>query len=228
MFGEIVFGAARREKKSTVPATRRLAYHRSIRLEALEDRRMLSIGSYPEIPGMVLVDPNTDNLRGQVIYLDYDGEENVTYNGPVTVGPFDVPPLAAPGELAGQEDAVMADVVQQLNELFESVEVTFTLDRPGVVAAYSTIYIGGTDTLFQQYGCFAGLAETVDVGNANPSDNALLFSDLLFGVEYTSIGNYTPFSALLARIKSDFLHHILCKHRYASTIQRIAEKVALN
>lgn len=32
-----------------------------------------------------------------------------------------------------------------------------------------------------------------------------------------------PFSAPLARMYSDFLHNILCKHRDASTIQRIAE-----
>jgi len=43
-----------------------------------------------EIPGMVLVDPRPDQFEGQVIYLDFDGAQGVTYDGPVTVGPFDV------------------------------------------------------------------------------------------------------------------------------------------
>jgi hypothetical protein len=92
---------------------------------------------------MYLVDPDVDKLRGQIIYLDYDGEENVTYNGPVTIGPFDIPPFVAPGELAGQEDAIMAEVAEQLNDLFAPVEVTFTLDRPDAAGTYSTVYIGG-------------------------------------------------------------------------------------
>ncbi len=57
MFGELLPGAARRVKNSHKLTDGKLVHHRSIRLEAIEDRRMLSIGSYPEIPGMILVDP---------------------------------------------------------------------------------------------------------------------------------------------------------------------------
>jgi len=83
MFGRSLSGATRRANSSRGVAHRKLAYQRAIRMEALEDRRMLSFGSYPEIPGMVLVDPVEGQFEGQVVYLDFDGAENVTYNGPV-------------------------------------------------------------------------------------------------------------------------------------------------
>ena len=66
-------------------------------LEHLEPRLLLSAS----IPGLHLVDPTVDTFDGQVIYLDFDGEADVTYNGPVTVEDIDVPAFAAPGELAG-------------------------------------------------------------------------------------------------------------------------------
>ncbi len=153
---------------------------RRLCIEPLEDRRVLSVDLAPELPGMYLVDPDVDKLRGQVVYLDSDGEQNVTYHGPVTIGPFDVPPFVAPGELAGQEDAIMAEVTDQLNELFASVDVTFTLDRPNLPGTYSTVYVGGDGAWARQYGDdFLGLAETVDLGNQNPADNAFVFTEAI-------------------------------------------------
>ncbi|MDZ7616775.1 MAG: Ser-Thr-rich GPI-anchored membrane family protein, partial [Patescibacteria group bacterium] len=153
--------------------------NRRLVLEMLEDRRVLSVlGLAPELPGMQLVDPNTANLGGQVIYLDYDGEAAVTFNGPVALGPFDIPAFVAPGELGGQEDAVMASVTERLNALFAPVEVTFTLDRPEQ-ANYSTIHIGGDGDWASSYGTFLGLAEQVDVGNLDPADRAFVFSGAL-------------------------------------------------
>jgi len=49
------------------------------RVEQLEDRWLLSIS----LPGLHLVDPSVDRFDGQIIYLDVDGQEDVTYNGPV-------------------------------------------------------------------------------------------------------------------------------------------------
>ena len=73
------------------------------------------VSRLPELPGLTLVDPSTD-VTGQIIYLDFDGADDVIYNGPVTVGPFDVPAFEAPGELAGQEEAIIASVVEQLED----------------------------------------------------------------------------------------------------------------
>jgi CSLREA domain-containing protein len=178
-------------------AVRRRRFHRFLRIEPLEDRRVLSAGFAPELPGMYLVDPDVDKIRGQVIYLDYDGEENVTYNGPVTIGPFDIPPFVAPGELAGREDAVMAAVAEQLNELFASVEVTFTLHRPDVPGTYSTVYIGGDGAWASEFGEFMGLAENVDIGNQGSADNAFVFP-IPIGAHLPDDASPQPLSALVA------------------------------
>ncbi|MDA1052579.1 MAG: hypothetical protein O3C40_19145 [Planctomycetota bacterium] len=133
------------------------------------------LSTLPSLPGLELVDPNT-NVEGQIIFLDFDGAVAVIYNGPVTVGPFDVPAFEAPGKLAGQEDAIIVSVVEQLEQTFAGSGVIFTTDDPAEGLQYSTVYIGGDDSAFRAYGSFDGLAEAVDIGNSNSDDNALIFA----------------------------------------------------
>jgi hypothetical protein len=130
----------------------------------------------PELPGLQLVDPNISSWNGQIIYLDFDGAEDVIYNGPVTVGPFDVPAFDAPGELAGQEDLIISQILAELKQTFAGTGIIFTIDQPEAGLQYSTLYIGGDDSAFSQYGSFLGLAEQVDVGNFDQNDNGLAFS----------------------------------------------------
>ena len=132
----------------------------------------------PDLPGLTLVDPDTD-ASGQIIFLDFDGAEDVIYNGPVTVGPFDVPAFEAPGELAGQEEAIISSVVKQLEQTFAGSGVFFTTEPSADGVEYSTVYIGGDDSAFHTYGSFRGLAEQVDAGNSNAVDNAFIFSSAL-------------------------------------------------
>ena len=75
-----------------------------LRLELLEDRCLLSIGPYPDLSSLHLVDPRPNQFSGKIIYLNFDGAEDITYNGPVTVGPFDVPAFEAPSGFSGQEN----------------------------------------------------------------------------------------------------------------------------
>ena len=124
---------------------------------------------------MELVDPDPANLVGQTVYLDFDGAEGVVYNGPVTVGPFDVPAFEAPGELAGQERLIIDCTVVRLQRTFAGSGVIFTTDQPGVDTEYSTIYIGGEGSSFARYGSFLGLAEQVDISNTERADNAFVF-----------------------------------------------------
>jgi len=126
---------------------------------------------------MHLVDPAVDNFDGQIVYFDFDGEDNVTYNGPVTVEGIDVPAFVAPGDLAGQEQAIITEVLGSLEHLFAGSGIIFTTERPSGNQLYSTIYVGGDDSAFADYGSFLGLAEQVDVGNTDRSDNAFVFSD---------------------------------------------------
>jgi hypothetical protein len=136
---------------------------------------MLSAGNYPEIPGMVLVDPVENQFAGQIVYLDFDGAEGVTYNGPVVVEDIDIPAFEASGELVGQEQEIIANVVEQLEETFAGTGIIFTTDEPGDGVEYSTVYVGGDDGAFLKYGEFHGLAEQVDIGNRFEHDNALVF-----------------------------------------------------
>jgi hypothetical protein len=129
------------------------------------------------LSGMHLVDPTVDYFDGQIVYLDFDGEENVTYNGPVTVEGIDVPAFVAPGDLAGQEQAIIAEVLGSLEHIFAGTGIIFTTERPSGNQLYSTIYVGGDDSAFADYGSFLGLAEQVDVGNTDRSDKAFVFSD---------------------------------------------------
>jgi len=131
----------------------------------------------PSLPGLQLVDPDTSRWPDQVIYLDFNGEQNVTYHGPATVGPFDVAAFSLEGTgRVGQEQQIISEVVSQLEHTFSGFGIIFTTEKPLRDVEYSTIYVGGDDSAFRQYGSFFGLAEQVDVGNRNRSDEALVFT----------------------------------------------------
>ena len=142
------------------------------KLENLEGRVLLA--TY--LPGMHLVDASADHFDGQVIYLDFDGAKDVTYRGPVQVGPFDVPAYQAPAGMEGQEQTIEAAVLREVQVTFAESGVQFTLIRPEAGTEYSTVYIGGDDSAFRFYGQFNGLAEDVDAGNHNHADSAFVFS----------------------------------------------------
>jgi len=140
---------------------------------------LVDVQRAPTLPGLELRDTNPEHLRGQVVYLDVEGEKNVTYHGPVVVGPFDVPAFQAPGRLAGLERAIISEVGGSLRRIFAEAGVIFTLERPAGDQPYSTVYMGGDDAAFAGYGSFEGLAEAVDAGNQNPGDEALVFAQEL-------------------------------------------------
>ena len=95
----------------------------------------------PDLPGLQLVDSDISSWEWQVVYLDFDGAEDVTYNGPVTVGPFDIPRFAARGELAGQEDIIIAQILQELERTFSGSGIVFTTQQPTTNQPFSTIYV---------------------------------------------------------------------------------------
>ena len=104
----------------------------------------------------------------QYVYLDFDGELT-SYNGEIlTVENVEV----IDSKLSAER---IAAIVAELNTQYASQNVIFVAERP-TVAEYSTIYIGKTSA-FEQYGSFAGLAETIDSGNKNKSDKAFVMLD---------------------------------------------------
>jgi len=52
--------------------------------------------------GMHLVDPAASRFDEQLIYLDFDGAKDVTYDGPVKVEGIDVPAFKAPAPLTAR------------------------------------------------------------------------------------------------------------------------------
>ncbi|MBQ9501659.1 MAG: hypothetical protein IJU70_05840, partial [Lentisphaeria bacterium] len=110
-------------------------------------------------------------LSVQTILLDFDGELT-RYDGEIlTVDRVEV-------EDSGLTQVRIGTVISRLNEEFAALGVTFTADPAEAEAAgeYSTIYVGKTSA-FAPYGTFAGLAETVDRGNANRTDKAFVMLD---------------------------------------------------
>ena len=157
------------------------------------------------LPGLHLVDPSVNYFDGQIVYLDFDGEMGVTYNGPVIVEGINIPEFFAPGELAGQEKAIIADVVARVQEVYAGSGVVFTTEKPAPGQIYSTIFIGGDDSDFAKYGFFFGLAEQVDAGNQNPCDNAFVFSESIVSGQT----DLASLAAVLADLVAHEIGHLL-------------------
>ncbi|MBL7153669.1 MAG: hypothetical protein ISS79_08120, partial [Phycisphaerae bacterium] len=133
-----------------------------------------------DLPGLYLVDPDVGYFDGQVIYLDFDGAQDITYNGPIVVEDIDIPEFSVDAAgLAGQEQQIISEILFELEQTFQGSGVVFTSTAPDAGTEYSTIFIGGDDSAFCAYGQFWGLAEKVDVGNQDPSDNAFVFSEVI-------------------------------------------------
>ncbi|MCU0916542.1 MAG: hypothetical protein MUC88_18545 [Planctomycetes bacterium] len=164
----------------------------------------IAIRAPPNLPGMQLVDPDLSNWQGQIIYLDFDGERDVTYRGPVTVGPFDIPAFRVPGQRAGREAEIVCAVTASLNEVFAGTGIVFTSEKPQAREPYSTVYIGGDGSAFAGYGAFLGVAEQADAGNRDSSDQAFVFT-----IPQTGAGVLTRYAEALTHTIVHEVGHLL-------------------
>jgi len=176
-----------------------------------------------DLPGMYLVDPTTD-FNGQIVYLDFDGETGVTYNGPVIVEGINIPEFSADvAGLAGQESEIISQILSVLEQQFAGTGVLFTTTKPDPGTSYSTVFVGGEDSAFAEYGSFTALSEKVDFGNQNPSDNAFVFSDTLLNGQ-VSIESFAD--ALAGRIAHETGHLIGFAHDQEDAHGNILSTVA--
>ncbi len=158
-----------------------------------------------DLPELRLASGDVSTLDGQVIYLDFDGEAGVLYDGPVRVEGIEVPPFQAPADFVGQEAEILGSVLATLEEDFANLGVTFTASEPEAGTLHSTIYVGGDDAAFSAYGSFLGLAEQVDIGNEDPSDLALVFSEELYWPRAT----LEQYASALAEVIEHEAKHLL-------------------
>ena len=117
---------------------------------------------------MVLVDPVENQFQDQIVYLDFNGAEGVTYNGPIVVEGIDIPVFEAPGNLAGQEELVIVRTLERVQRIFADTGVVFTVDTTAIDVPHSVVYVGGDSSPFASYGFFSGVAEQVDFGTCQP------------------------------------------------------------
>ena len=104
----------------------------------------------------------------QYVYLDFDGELTL-YNGEIlTVDNVEVQDSSLTEER-------IQNILAQLNTRYAAQNVVFVNERPQT-DEYSTVYIGKTSA-FNEYGDFAGVAETIDTDNQNKSDKAFVMLD---------------------------------------------------
>ncbi len=153
----------------------------------------------PILPDLELADPDPSNLQGQIIYLDFDGAQGAIYDGPVKIEGIDVPGFEVPARFRSRQEIVLAEILRHLEEIFADSGISFTAEQPTQGAEYSTIYVGGSDSAFSQYGSFLGLAEQVDVSNRDSSDDAFVFSQ--------DIALHTPDAASFASELAGVIAH---------------------
>ena len=160
-------GSHQRGSSSASPA-----FRRKLLFEALEPRILLA----RDVEHWSSLETGVPDLpSGQVFVLDFDGASGVDYVGPVRVTDVDVPAFAAPGKLAGHEDEIITALVATLETEFAATHINFTLEAPQA-GEYSTIFVGGDGSAFAPWGHYLGLAEQVDSGNHDRSDQAFVFA----------------------------------------------------
>ncbi|MFQ5805905.1 MAG: matrixin family metalloprotease [Phycisphaerae bacterium] len=130
-----------------------------------------STGSYRVI---VRVSRNVGILapEPQTVYLNWQGGQNIRIEN---VGVFDLSPFDAAdlGPYDGRTDELKDNVQQVIADRYEGFDlVLFNSDDDTIPGEpHSTVYFGGSDR-----GAFA-ISEQIDTFNADPADNAIIFTD---------------------------------------------------
>ncbi len=127
------------------------------------------------LTGLEMADSNADCHKGRIIYLDFDGENGVSYDNDalnIHIGGIDVAD-------SGLDQGRIAEVTRQVRETYAGTGVEFTTEKPADAKNFSTIYIGGNGKEFSKYGSFLGLSETIGSVNGKKSAKAFVFSGKL-------------------------------------------------
>lgn len=158
--------------------------------ELLEPRLLLSEVQW--LPGLTGPESLPEHAAGQVVYLDFDGESRITFQGPVVVE-GGIPPSFLPADAIEQ-------VVRELSSILRQLGVSLVTSPPQD-SLYSTVYISGGAAFAPLDASFWGIAEGVDSFNARPDDCAFVFSRAIMA----TTGNG---KALLDGIATTAIHEV--------------------
>jgi len=116
--------------------------------------------------GVGLLDPEP-----QIVYLDWRGGQNIRLEnvGTFDIDPFDAADLGFPGRTAELKDLIQAEIADRYDGY--NLILLNSDDDPVPRERHSTVYFGG-----RAPSVFA-IAEQVDTFNADPGDNAIVFTD---------------------------------------------------
>ncbi len=114
----------------------------------------------------------------QLVVVNFGGGSGLSYDN----GEFSLSGITM--EAAGFNAAEQAAILGELNAQFAAQGIVFTPDAPEE-GVFSTVHVGGSDD-FDELGSFAGLAETVDSGNADKRDEAFVFTNGFSTVDGTA------------------------------------------
>ncbi len=177
----------RKKKEESTRKKRRKAHIEPLEQRVLlsADLKLVTTGSANDEELPQAAPESETSLAHQVFFLDFDGATDVSYEGPVRVEDVDVPGFDGPESLEGQKAEIIASVLDSLQDAFLDSGIVFTAEEPAVPGPYSTIYIGGEGSAFEEYGPFIGLSEKIDIGNADKSDIAFVFTDQIHASSQT-------------------------------------------
>ncbi len=142
--------------------------------------------------------------RPQVIVLSFAGAEDVQIG---TREPVDVPPFDAAAideRFAGQTEPIIALILERVRDHFAGLDIEIYRDGDAGIPTQnrSVVHFGTYDARL------LGLAESIDPFNANPEQDAILFTDT-FAIFSALLPTTEQIAQVLANVASHEIGHLL-------------------
>lgn len=142
--------------------------------------------------------------RKQVVWLNFGGGHDVRVHGRagISFGPFDAAVLDA--GYVGETDAIVHEIAAQVRADYDPYDVIIqtSYEGPPPAEPHTVIHFGGDDH------SLLGLADNVDLYNANPVQTAVIFTDA-FAAYSTMQLEPAEMAVMIANVASHELGHLL-------------------
>lgn len=168
-----------------------------------------------------------DNVRfetSQLVWLNFEGSQ-VTLGGVSWTQPAFQPTDLRYADNSGRSQ-IIDTVFNYVRSRYDGLDISFTLSRP-TSGDYSALHIGGKDTPLNKNpnATLFGRAQSVDVGNQNRSDVAVVFSGV-YGTFYAGDTPETVTERLGSTISHELGHILGLRHVDNAYVDEIMKKNA--